>query len=288
MNLTFINSIGRSSFQLLTLANSTIVLVIILSYNIWLYNSSKNDVEFFVEQDLAQKESLTLELINQKRSEIDKIANIIIDTAVIKSAIRTNHLPTIIDTVKSIKAQYSVAFAAILKGKQIIASSHDVEIIQELTRGRIIGLTKYIDEGVQYSFVIGLDITNDDLYGWKKITRADYILKSNGLVMSTIPTKSVVIENIKTKFYDKKLSLFNDSIEISILTEKATFWKPFNRKRNTLVILGGVFFILGIILSFLISYLFFFVMNNEDNTISKTDFQEMIRKIQLVKNFDKN
>lgn len=272
MSSTETSSDDISIGNILTLIISTSILLIILFFSLWLYQSSKTTVEENVLSAMIRTKRITKNLVHIKRKELDILAESITISPLLKGSLATGHEKTIVDVMDSLKSKHDIDNILILKNKRLVFSDSSIsedKTIKELVSGKIIGKSQItIARQLQYTVLVIKELTKEILNDWSLITQGQYVAVGSSGDLLAQNTKTIMTPEILPtssdgqrkfdgiEYYFHTLSLFKNTLKLVIMKEKSLFWIEFTKNRNSLVVLGVILFFVGVVISIIFSKLF--------------------------------
>ena len=287
-----------------TLLRETLILIIagsillsIAIFTFWLYYASKRDVNSLVESRLSHVNKTTELLSNLKKKEMEGIANVLVTGPILNSALSTRHKETIEDVLENVRAENKLAFVLVIDGKSVAHTSeingqaYEGQSLKELVAGHFLGAAKVRDGR---RILLGHKPDLELLADWKEITGADYQLRTNdgqetgaktGGPEKDRPYNEWDYSNVteKGKYYRSKLELLKGTLKLGVYLERAQFWKNFLKRRNSLLIIGGIIFFFGLLLAITFAYIFEKYLLPRYRSEDKEHFRKLIQEIEEAK-----
>lgn len=279
--------------QIVIISLTSCLLFFIFVFLFWTYNDSKIQNRDLILEDIKNTQKMLEDLGTLKVRELNTIAKGISYGPLLKGALASQHLPTIEDVLRSIKNKNKVDFILVLKDKRIqyrgVDKGHEDSSIKEIAAGHFIGKAKIKDKFL----IIGKKLISDDLTLWKKMTNASFeVMGENDKIALSNYTGKSVKGSSKTdiqltsdnKFYYSTKKLLKGTLNIKFYLSAKPYNESFERKRNSLIILGVVLLFIGLVLSVAISKLLFNFLNKA--ILKKADsgnFNYLIEEIETLK-----
>jgi hypothetical protein len=240
----------------------------------WLYFRSRDDVEQMVSKSFTQSKLLAQELVVLKKRELDALAQGLVNSPLLKSALATNDRKTIIDVLSSNRQKNQLDFIGLVHGKELVyADSLESDAgLKAQVATRWVGKAGLdMADKDNWGLLIAKNISSEDLIFWERLLGAKMLfLRSDGsnIISSenlNLNFSAGEISDIRAKvfsitrndeYYMACYPLLGDTIDACPLINKKSFWLQFTRLKNKLLILGAGLGLLGLILGPLLALIF--------------------------------
>ena len=242
----------------LILAINTSILAVLFAFSTWLYVSSKAGVEKQVGAGLTRAAMITARLAELREAELSSLAQSIAVSPMLRGALGTGDAETIRDVLRSLAAKNALDVVAIVRGPKTIYSAGTAGI----PAGRFLGRAALAGGGDGESLVVGQTPTAALLDTWSGITGVRYALRAGAappthnlpaagaaLAAKRAGGEADVLTSGEDRFYARELPLLGGRFTLGLYAPYAPFWENFETQRDSLVVLGGVLFFAGLILS---------------------------------------
>ncbi|MBI4346134.1 MAG: hypothetical protein HY553_04725 [Elusimicrobia bacterium] len=227
-----------SRFQAMVLAINTSILSVVFAFSAWLYWSTRSEVHAQVEASLARATVMTEALADLKSRELSALAQSMAVSPMLRGALATNDASTIDDVLRTFAAKSGLTDVAV-RGRRVCRS----DPTWAAGCGWLTGQAP-IERGA-------LEVRqNPDkalLDAWTAVTGVRYAVAHPAV--DNLPAAE------RDRYYARESRLAKAGSKITIFAERAPFWRSFESRRNTLVVLGAALFFAGLVLSALFAWL---------------------------------
>ncbi len=243
----------------LVLAINTSLLVVLFVFTAWLYRASRDEVVGQVGVSLERAAAMTDRLAALREGELSGIAHTLSGSALVRGALITDDPATIADVLRTIRDNNGLAWAGVARDGVVIHASAPLgkaRSLRELTAGRLLGQTPVAGRG---TLVLAQAPEPGLLSSWSQITDVAYVLRAGGGVIAhNLPSEDSGLAEgpppagapaAAGPYYVRRARLLEGRFEALLLSPREPYWSGFRKRRNSLVVLGGVLFLFGIGLS---------------------------------------
>lgn len=252
--------------QGLILAINTSILAVLFVFMSWLYRESRLEAQAASAAALERAAAITGELARLREKELGTLALSLSASPMLRGALATGDRATVEDVLISIREKNGLGEAAVLaRGAAAYASRPDSRrgSAEALARGRLCG------RGGDPSLIVCLSPDRVLLDSWSAITGARYRLTtpdgallaanldsaaSAALAGRTLGAGLSEIDAGSSRYAAVSRPLLG-GISAAMLVDQAPFWSAFQRRRNSLIVIGAGLFFLGLLLSIAFSEL---------------------------------
>jgi hypothetical protein len=287
--------------QILILSISTCFLLVILVFSFWLYHSNKNQLDILASDHLQRVGHLLKGLNEIKQKEMKSLALTLSNSSILKGALATGHKKTIEDVLKNVVDKNELDFAAVLEKKSLkfyysnIDGIKNPDHIKEVTQGRYLGAQKVSITGREdIIFLIAHRIDLATIQNWEEITNAKILVYDHdgSVYLNNIDKVDIKWNDKKSlnidpagKYFFSHIKLLKETLPIQFLIERSPYWDGFKKKRNSLIILGLILFLIGIFISLIISKIIshYLDLRSLGNNLSHEHWKEVLSYVDKNK-----
>ena len=271
-----------SRFQAMVLAINTSILAVIFVFSSWLYLSTKAEVLLQVDSSLARAVAMTDALATLKSRELGTLAQSMAVSPMLRGAAATGDAATIRDVLDTLARKNGVAAVELRSaGKLRYGSGKE---------GR--GFSGSAPAGEQQLWVWQAP-DRPLLDSWSGVTGARYALAEGGVhnlpaedaglsSRKVSPSKVEALEGESGLYYARAADFGGGKLQGVVFAERSPFWRSFESRRNSLIVLGAVLFFAGLLLSAVFARLF--AGAAQDGTpASSAEFQGLLDEIESAR-----
>jgi hypothetical protein len=211
--------------QALILAINTSILTVLFVFMCWLYWSEKSGVDAAVVAATERTAKITQELVRLRQRELSALARSLAGGPMLRAALSTGDRDTIDDVLSGMAAKNKVA-AEVRRGGQA-----------RFGRGAA-GLSGEADAGDGLTLRLSQAPDAELLGSWTAVTGAYYSIDGGA---RNVPDGR--------EHYSSPVAAEGLPSRLTQHIPREPFWKPFEKRRNTLIVLGAALFFLGLLLS---------------------------------------
>jgi len=227
----------------LILAINTSILIVLFAFSAWLYVASKAEVEQEVSSALDRAAAMTERLCELREKELSGLAQSIAVSPMLRGALSTGDGPTIRDVLATFGQKNGLALVSV--GRHRWGADGP--------GGLLLGRTA-LSEG-SGELTVGVAPDRALLDPWSEISGARVGLRAGkGAVVHNLPSDypagtETLVRAGDTRFYRRGAALLDGRFQGEFFLEYAPYWSAFERRRDSLAVLGGGLFFFGLLLS---------------------------------------
>jgi len=250
----------------LILAINTSILAVLFAFTTWLYFSTRSEVESQVVSTMGRAAAMTEKLARLREQELTSLAKSLATSPALRGAVATKDRDTIVDVLTTIAAKNEISTAAIMNGsKTVYVNKSGRSVRADQGAYNLRGFLGEAEVNSDYRLLIGQAPNSRLLDSWSGITDVRYAIE--GSPVHNLPPEDAALAakapaadrpetvSAKNAYYARRASALSGRLPMTIFELKAPFWASFEQRRNSLVVLGGGLFFLGLLLSLLFSNL---------------------------------
>lgn len=247
-----------SLFQAMVLAINTSILAVLFAFSAWLYTSTRAEVLEHVDASLERAVVMTEALAALKAKELDALAQSIAVSPMLKAAAATGDGATIRDVLATFAKKNAVSAVELKAGGKARYGSGAAS-------GS--GLSGSAPAG-DLELSVSRAPDRALLDAWSAVTGVKYALQGGGAPLHNLPEADAklaagavgasgaqALDGEGGRYYARSAALAGGRLKAVIFAERSAFWKSFERRRNSLVVLGAALFFAGLLLSALFARL---------------------------------
>lgn len=247
-----------SLFQSMVLAINTSILAVLFAFSAWLYASSRAEVLDQVEAGLGRSVVMTEALARLKARELDALAQSMAVSPMLRGATATGDPATIRDVLATL-AKKNAVLAVELRSNGKLRHGSGAAATAAFS-----GSAQAGDAELSVSQAADRAL----LDSWSAVTGVRYVLNSGAARVHNLPSadeklagaaapsgEARPMDGESGRYYARSAKLAGGRFEAVIFAERAPFWRSFERRRNSLVVLGAALFFAGLLLSALFARL---------------------------------
>jgi hypothetical protein len=242
--------------QALILAINTSILAVLFVFMGWLYWTSRGDVEREAAASIARAAKITGDLAAMRERELSGLARSLASAPMLRGALGTRDRETINDVLAAAAAKNGLLAVEIRRGG---AAQFGVP-----PRGWT-ALTGEADAGGGLTLRLTQAPDVELLRSWTAITGAFYAIRSAAgtPIVADLPEgedpqalrvqpsrgSAPIVVSGKSSYCAAQAVLLGGRLTGTLFEPRDPFWKAFERRRNSLIVLGAALFFMGLLLS---------------------------------------
>lgn len=241
-----------SLFQSMVLAINTSILAVLFAFSAWLYASSRAEVLEQVEASLGRTVTMTEALAGLKAKELDALAQSMAVSPMLRAAVATGDAATIRDVLATLAKKNGV-LAVELKAGGKLRHGSGAAATAAFSGAAPAGEAEL---SVRQAADRAL------LDSWSAVTGVRYVLKSGPVTIHNLPAadeklaaaaapsaEAGPVDGETGRYYARSAALAGGRFIAVIFAERPPFWRSFEDRRNSLIVLGAALFFAGLLLS---------------------------------------
>lgn len=254
-----------SRYQAMVLAINTSILSVVFAFSAWLYWSTRSEVHAQVEASLARAAVMTEALADLKSRELSALAQSMAVSPMLRGALATSDRATIDDVLLTLAKKNglsNVVLADEAKGCGGGAGGCRWLFGRAAVGGaRVVEVRQAPDKQL--------------LESWTAVTGVRYAVAE--------PAVDNIAAAERDRYYSRDTRFGKAALSATIFAERGPFWRSFESRRNTLVVLGAALFFAGLVLSALFAWLIDRAGPSTAGTAQGPDVQRLLDEIESAR-----
>lgn len=229
-----------SRFQAMVLAINTSILSVVFAFSTWLYWSMRSEVHAQVEASLVRAAVMTEALADLKSRELSALAQSMAVSPMLRGALATNDGATIADVLRTFAKKNGLTDVVLAQGRGGRACGNDPRFPA--------GCRWLVGRAPIDNSAVEVRQAPDEalLDAWTAVTGVRYAIAQPAVDNLPPPERD--------RYYARE-AVLEGGFKTTIFAERAPFWRSFESRRNTLVVLGAALFFAGLVLSAFFAWL---------------------------------